>query len=203
MEKYELDQNSKILYKSTRKEPFLVEVPSMHFLMMKGEGHPAGNDFQIACEALFTLSYVIKFEISRKLLNKDYAVSPMEVSWYLDKSQKETQYTWTMMIRQPDFITEELVQRAMDIAREKGKCIAYDRVIFDEVSFGTCIQCFHLGDYNKMNDTLAKMHAFAKEKGLACDQYTHDIYLNDMRKTKVENYKTIMRVKTYEEATVQ
>ena len=50
-----------------------------------------------------------------------------------------------------------------------------------------------------MNDTLDKMIAFAKQHHLNYDQYTHDIYLNDMRKTKPENYKTIMRIRTYEQ----
>lgn len=35
---------------------------------------------------------------------------------------------------------------------------------FGEVDFEHCIQCFHQGDNNLMNDTLAKMTAFATEK---------------------------------------
>ena len=48
-----------------------------------------------------------------------------------------------------------------------------------------------------MNDTLAKMKAFADDNCLTSDQYTHDIYLNDLRKTRMENYKTIMRIRTH------
>lgn len=127
----------------------------------------------------------------------DFKVNPMEVTWYLDKSKGKTEFTWTMMLMQPDFITEKEVEAAIEIAKEKGKQLAFGRMYFGQVDFGRSIQCFHQGDYNLMNDTLAKMTAFASENGLQCDKYTHDIYLNDMRKTKVENYKSIMRVRCW------
>ena len=197
MKKYAFDEKLKVLYKSTKKEPFFVDVPPMNYLTFDGLGHPSEDDFETACEALYTLSYIIKFEIVRKRLDIDYKVCPMEVTWYLDKSKEKTAFSWTMMIMQPEFITEEMISSAMQIAKDKGKMIAYDRISYRSVDFSRCIQCFHLGDYNNMNDTLGKMIAFADEQGVDCDQYTHDIYLNDMRKTKVENYKTIMRIKTY------
>lgn len=196
MKKYELSGNLKTLYRCTKKEPFFVDVPTMNYLTFDGSGHPAQEDFQISCEALFNLSYIIKFEIARKELQLDYKVNPMEVTWYLDKSTEQISFTWTMMIMQPDFVTESMVEKAIRIAREKGKQLAYDRVHFQTVEFVRCVQCFHPGDYRMMNDTLAKMIAFAQKNGLSHDLYTHDIYLNDMRKTKVENYKTIMRIRT-------
>lgn len=195
MKKFQYDDKLKTLYTCTRKEPFLVQVPVMDYLTFDGAGHPAGDDFQLACQTLFTLSYVVKFEIARKRLDMDYHVNPMEVTWYLDKKQDGIDFTWTMMIMQPPFITAEMIADALEIAAAKGKDIAADRVDFQTVDFGRCVQCFHRGDYNKMNDTLAKMQAFAQENSLECDQYTHDVYLNDMRKTKMENYKAIMRIK--------
>lgn len=196
---YELDNNLKTIYRSSKKEPFFVEVPTMSYLTFDGKGHPCEEDFQSASEALFTLSYIVKFEIARKKLNIDYKVNPMEITWYLDKSNDGITFIWTMMIMQPKFIMKEMIRNAIKIAKDKGKNIAYDRVDFKEIEFGNCIQCFHLGDYNKMNDTLEKMIAIAKENNLCYDQYTHDIYLNNMRKTKIENYKTIMRIKTYKD----
>lgn len=197
MEKIEYNDCLKVLYTSTKKEPFFVDVPSMNYLCFSGKGHPSDRDFQTACEALYTLSYLIKFEIARKQLQIDYKVNPMEVSWSLDKSQGSTDFSWTMMIMQPDFVTESTVNDVIEISKAKGKHIESDRVIFKQIEFGKCIQCFHRGDYNNMNDTLAKMKELADENGMTSDQYTHDIYLNDTRKTKIENYKTIMRIKVY------
>ena len=56
MEKYEYDDTLKILYKSTRKTPFFVDVPQMNYITYNGKGHPSGEDFQEACNSLFSLS---------------------------------------------------------------------------------------------------------------------------------------------------
>lgn len=197
MKQYEWSCGLKALYGSTKRTPELIDVPDMNYLTFCGAGHPSEDDFQLACEALYTLSYMIKFEIARKQMDTDYKVQPMEVTCFLDKSSGKTAFTWTMMIMQPDFVTSEIPEQAKLLSRAKGKSIAGDRVALRKVSFGLCVQCFHRGDYNNMNDTLAKMTSFADENGFDCDRYTHDIYLNDTRKTKVENYKAIMRTRVY------
>ena len=195
MNKFELDDDLKILYKSQKKEPFFVDVPAMNYITYDGVGHPAENDFQMACEALFSLSYIIKFKIARQKLNTDYKVNPMEIDWFLDKSTGKISFTWLMMIMQPHFITEKMYSEGIALAKETKPKINYDKVAFETKKYGKCVQCFHAGDYNKMNDTLLKMSDFGKANGYKTEVFTHDVYLNDSRKTKVENLKTIMRVK--------
>lgn len=197
MEQYILEDNIKILYGCKKKEPYLVTVPDMNYLVFNGTGHPEGPDFQLACEAIFTISYILKFELCRKKLSIDYKVNPMEVKWELDKKTGKTLYSWTMMIMQPDFISSAMVDEAMEIAKRTGKKLEYARLKFSSLKGGQGIQAFHPGDYNNMNATLAKMKAFAKQYGFDCDQYTHDIYLNNATKTKTENLKTIMRIMIY------
>ncbi len=89
MDKYILEDELKSLYGCTKKEPYFVEIPGMNYLVFEGTGHPEDKDFQLACEALFTISYILKFEISRKKLSIDYKVNPMEVKWELDKKDRE------------------------------------------------------------------------------------------------------------------
>lgn len=197
MKVIELSDDLKTLYSSTKKQPFIVDVPKLNFLMFDGKGHPAEKDFQLACEALFTISYLIKFEVARKKLNVDYKVSPMEIIWNLEKYKDKISYSWTMMIMQPDIIKEEMIEDAIQISILKQKNIEHDRLYFKESDECKCVQAFHLGEYNKMNDTLEKMILLAKNNSLDYEQYTHDIYLNDSRKTRTENLKTIMRIKVY------
>lgn len=184
----------KTLYKSTKQTPFFVEVPKMNYITYIGTGHPSGPDFQEACNSLFTLSYIIKFKIIKKEKNIDYKVNPLEVNWYLDKSKDKIDFTWKAMIMQPDFISKDDFIKSIKIAKELGKVLDYDNTKFESIDFGKCIQCFHKGDYNNMNDTMYKMQDLAKENNLDFDLYTHDIYLNDSRKTKTENLKSIMRI---------
>lgn len=107
MKKEGYSDTLKVLYTSKKKEPFFVEVPSMNYLTFKGSGHPSEDDFQKSCDALYNISYIIKFHIARKQLEKDYKVNPMEVTWFLDKGKETTTFTWIMMIMQPDFITKK------------------------------------------------------------------------------------------------
>lgn len=194
MKKYGYDDKLKILYKSTKKEPFFVDVPKMNYITYIGKGHPNESDFQEACNSLFTLSYIIKFKIIKKNKEIDYKVNSLEVNWFLDKTKDKINFTWKAMIMQPDFITEEDYIEGVKIAKESGKILNYDNTKFESIDFGKCIQCFHKGDYNNMNSTMYKMQNFAKENNLDFDLYTHDIYLNDSRKTRTENLKSIMRI---------
>lgn len=194
MKKQEYDDTLKLLYRSTKKDPFFVQVPTMNYITFMGTGHPNGKVFQQACEALFTLSYVIKFKICRKEKEIDYKVNPLEVSWYLNKKEDHIEFDWKAMIMQPDFVSEEDFNRAVAICKDSGKELNYNNTTFESISFGKCVQCFHLGNYNKMNDTMYKMQDFTKTNGYGFNLYTHDIYLNDSRKTKTENLKSIMRI---------
>ena len=197
MEQIEESNDLKNLYSCTKKQPIFVDVPELNFLMFDGKGHPAEEDFQLACEALFTISYIIKFKISRKKLDVDYKVNPMEVLWNLEKGNNKILFSWTMMIRQPDFVNNEVLDEAIQIALRKLKKIEHIRLYLKKSTKCKCIQAFHLGEYNKMNETLEKMISLAKSKNLDYKQCTHDIYLNDSRKTKPENLKTIMRLKVF------
>lgn len=195
MEQYEMSEALKLVYGCKKKTPFLVQVPKMNCLTFEGKGHPEEEDFQIACEALYTLSYLLKFEIARKKLDIDFKVSPMEVKWHIDRKDGKASYIWVMMIRQPEFITKDMIDQVIEMAKKKGKQICSDRVEFRTYEEEQCVQAFHKGDYNEMNGTLEKMIQFAKDNHLKYEQYTHDIYLNDSRKTQVQNLKTIMRIK--------
>jgi hypothetical protein len=97
MEKFDFQKELKHLYANTKKVPTLIEVPNMNFIMFNGVGHPNEKDFQTAAKAIFTISYLLKFEIARKKFSKDYKVMPMEVIWELDRSNGLS-FSWTMMI---------------------------------------------------------------------------------------------------------
>ena len=131
MEVIDLKKDLKHLYNSTKKAPAILEVPKMKYLMFDGKGHPNEPDFQIAAEAIYTVSYLLKFEIARKRCNIDYKVMPMEVIWNLSREDKIS-FFWTMMIMQPSFITDEMFSEAIELSIKKGKKIAHERLRFEE-----------------------------------------------------------------------
>ena len=96
------------LYKPPVKEVVEVVVPQMSFLMVDGAGDPnTSAEYGEAIEALFSLSYTLKFAVKKGPLEIDYPVMPPEGLWWADDMSSFTEgdksaWYWTMMIMQPD-----------------------------------------------------------------------------------------------------
>lgn len=192
MQKIDHRKTLKHLYHPSSKTPALVDVPPMNFLMIAGHGKPNGSDFQKAPSALYPLAYVLKFMV-RLACDIDYHVMPMEVCWRINREKKE--FAWTMMLMQPEYVTQELVNEARKKVLHKVEAALLDQVRFETFTEGTCVQFLHIGSYEGMDAALDKMLAVAESQGYAVPvRNSHDIYLNDVRKTKPENLKAIMRL---------
>jgi len=111
MGKIDLKKEMKNLYAPSAKEVTLVEVPAMDFLMADGTGDPnTSANFKAAVEALYRLSYTLKFMV-KKGQGVDYAVLPLEGLWWAEdmeafapETMDKNRWQWTLMIRQPDEI---------------------------------------------------------------------------------------------------
>lgn len=189
--KIDYKKQLKQFYNASRKELSIINVPPMNFLAIDGKGHPDKQEFQDAVQTIYTVAYVLKFMIREKT-GINYGVMPLEANWTLDRKNKE--FYWTMMIMQPELVTRELYKEALEKARLKKNPPALSKIRLEEISEGLCVQVLHVGPYNEMNATLDKMLEFVMKEGYVSGHDTHDIYLNDKRKTKPENLKTIMRL---------
>ncbi len=182
----------KHLYHPSSKVPTLVDIPPMNFLMIDGRGKPNGNDFQKAPSALYPLAYVLKFMV-RLACEVDYHVMPMEVRWRVNREKKD--FAWTMMLMQPEYVTEELVENARQKVLPKVDAGLLERVRFGSFAEGMCVQFRHVGPYEGMDAALDRMLAAAQAQGYVVPvRNSHDIYLNDIRKTKPENLQSVMRL---------
>jgi hypothetical protein len=194
MQKIDHRKTLKHLYHPSSARPSVVDVPSMNFLMIDGRGKPDGSGFQQAAQALFPLAYMLKFKVVRPRLDVDFHVMPMEVRWNVDRQAKS--FAWTMMLMQPDFVSRDMFLEAADRLRvEQEPPAQLAAVRFEKFTEGLCVQLMHTGPYPGMDANLDKMIAFAEANGYAIpERKVHDIYLNDVRKTKPENLKAVMRL---------
>ncbi|HPH94850.1 MAG TPA: GyrI-like domain-containing protein [Anaerolineaceae bacterium] len=182
----------KHLYHPSSDSPALVDVPEMAFLMLDGTGRPNGKAFQEAASALYPLAYTLKF-MAREAYDIDFHVMPMEVRWRVNRETKE--FAWTMMLMQPEQVKAEAVAEARTRAASKVDAALLAQVRFETWQEGTCIQLLHLGPYAGMDAAMQSMVAAADAQGYAVPvQNAHDIYLNDVRKTKPENLEAVMRL---------
>lgn len=198
MQKIDLKRQFKQLYQAPAREPVQVEVPPMNYLMIDGEGDPnTSREYAEAVEALFTLSYTIKFMLKKSQKAIDYSVMPLEGLWWADdmdvftRAEKD-KYKWTAMIMQPPFVTREIVNDAIAEAKKKKKLPALSRVRFDKLAEGTCAQILHVGPFSDEGPTIAKLHAFIDAHGQRAGKH-HEIYLSDIRKAAPEKWKTVIR----------
>jgi hypothetical protein len=180
----------------------VAEVPAMDFLMVDGEGDPGKSEaFTQAVEALFSLSFTIKFAC-KKSGRPDYAVMPLEGLWWADdmtaftaepRGGRRDEWKWTLMIRQPGFITRELVQEAREELRGKKKLPAMGKVRLKSFTEGLSAQLLHVGPFEQEGPEIARIHAEIAARGKKPRGKHHEIYLSDMRRTAPGKWKTILR----------
>lgn len=199
MSKVDYKKELKHLYHASSKEAVLVKVPAMRFLMIDGVGDPnTSKEFQDAVEALFSVSYTLKFMIKNGPSAIDYSVMPLEGLWWVDdmtqfSTDHKDVWKWTLMIMQPEFITENLMNKAIEKAVQKRELPASDKLRFNIYAEDLSAQILHQGPFSAEKPTIDKLHNYIKEKGYQCHGFHHEIYLNDMRKTAPEKLKTIIR----------
>jgi len=199
MEKIDYKKELKHLYKPSAKKVEVVDVPTMNFLMIDGEGDPNRSEsFQDAIEVLYPLSYTLKFMVKKGEIGVDYRVMPLEGLWWADdmssfSAGNKDAWKWTLMIMQPDFITKAMVQEAMEEVKTKKDPVSLPMVRFESFSEGKAAQIMHIGPFSEEGPTIEKVHSFIEENGSRRRGRHHEIYLSDMRRTAPEKWKTIIR----------
>ncbi|MFW9899097.1 MAG: GyrI-like domain-containing protein [Candidatus Thorarchaeota archaeon] len=200
--KVDFKKTMKELYNPSAKEVVMVEVPEMQFLMIDGIGSP--GDSQEYLDALAVLYPVVfKTKFLSKAKGKDYVVPPLEGLWWAENMDDFTEgnrdkWKWTMMIMQPEWITKEMIDEAIDITKEKKPELAklVPKLRLEKYKESKAAQIMHIGPYSEEGPNIQKIHKFIKDKDGKFDGHNfkhHEIYLSDPRKSKPENMKTIIR----------
>ena len=201
MTKIDFKKELKHLYSPPSKEPVIVDVPPMNYLMVDGSGDPnTTQEAKDAIEALYPVAYALKFMV-KKEQGIDYGVMPLEGLWWADDMSQFTTdnkdiWKWTYMIMQPEYVTEALVKRALEQVQKKKNPPALPKVRFASLPEGLSAQIMHIGPFSAEGPTIEKLHSFIREKGYRFDglvQKHHEIYLSDIRKAAPEKMKTVLR----------
>ncbi|MCI8497418.1 MAG: transcriptional regulator [Clostridiales bacterium] len=200
MEKVDYKKREKTLY-FPRQTPMLIEVPRMRMLMTDGVGEPGGGSYQAAIQALYALTFTIKMsKMGEKPLNGyfEYVVPPLEGLWDCGWPERpRTEWKWTSLIRQPEFVDEAAFAWALEQCRRKKPEVDASSVRLEEFDEGLCVQVMHIGAYDDEARSFAKMDAFMAEHGLVRREgipWHHEIYLSDPRRTAPERLKTVLRI---------
>jgi hypothetical protein len=194
-EKLDLAQVYKAEYAATKK-PVLLDIEPATYLAINGKGAPGDETFQDKIAALYGVAFTIK--MARKLTGKgDYAIGKLEGQWWAESRHftevAKEQWLWRMMIRTPEFVSQEDLTQAATLLWERGKSPAVREIVLINLTEGTCVQMLHAGPYERNHETVAVMKEFAEMNGYAPHGRYHSIYISDPRRVPPEKLKTIMR----------
>ena len=179
--------------------PVLVDVPEMAFLMIDGHGDPnTADSYREAIEALYTVSYTVKFAIKRGPAEIDFGVMPLEGLWWAEDPTafsrgERSQWSWTAMIMQPEVVKADIVEEACHEAAAKKPLPALDRLRYERFAEGPAAQVMYVGPYQDEGPTIAALHACIAEHGGTLTGKHHEIYLGDPRRAAPEKLKTVIR----------
>lgn len=206
MDKIDYKKTEKHLYQP--KAPAIVEVPEMVFFAVDGQGDPnTSAAYAEAIELLYGLSFTVKMS---KMGGEtpagyfDYVVPPLEGLWWTDQpgfdgrgQVDKGQFHWTSMIRQPEFVTEEVFAWAKGSLARKKPGLDLSKARFWRWTEGLCAHILHVGPYDAEPATIDKLTLFIGEQGcvpdLSAQRRHHEIYLGDPRRTAPERLRTVIR----------
>jgi hypothetical protein len=186
------------LYRPGR-DPALVDVPELAFLMVDGHGDPnATVAYHEAIEALYAISFTLKFAIKKAPGGVDYAVMPLEGLWWSEDpadflTGAKSNWRWTAMIMQADEVSAEMVADAIDTARRKRTLPAAGRLRLARFHEGMAAQLMHIGPYAEEAPNIERLHAFISAEGYVLRGKHHEIYLGDPRRSAPEKLRTVIR----------
>ena len=97
------------------------------------------------------------------------------------------------MIRQPDFISGDLVRQAQEQVQRKKPNPLFAEIRFGTMQDGLCVEILHVGTYDDEPASFAKMDRFAAAHGLRrLETYHREIYLSNANRVEPCRRKTIL-----------
>jgi hypothetical protein len=178
----------------------IIDIPRMQYLMIDGHGDPnTSQEFQDAITALYPVAYKLKFA-SKQELGKDYVVMPLEGLWWakdmstFTSARDKSQWDFTLMIMQPEWITKDMFDAAVKKVAEKDPPRRLSSVRFEILEEDKCVQTLHVGSFDDETAILKQMHEeFIPQHGLSMTQKHHEIYFSDFRKVTADKLRTLLR----------
>lgn len=202
--KHEWRKKEKSLY-IPKQTPELITVPKQKFFLIKGTGNPNGEEFAEKIGVLYSMAYAVRMMPKQGYTPEgyfEYTVYPLEGVWDLTEEGRKLntlnkdELVYTIMIRQPDFVTDEVVERAMERVRKKKPHPFLTDVIFDTMEDGLSVQMLHMGPYDDEPQTFKQMEIFLENNHLKRTSLLHrEIYLSDFRRVEQAKLKTVLRYK--------
>jgi hypothetical protein len=94
-----------------------------------------------------------------------------------------------MMIMQPSFVANQVIETAIAEVQTKKKLPGIDKLRLEDFAEGICAQILHIGPFSEEGPTIERLHEFIDTRTGRTGKH-HEIYLSDIRRAnpkKLEN----------------
>ncbi|SCI87170.1 Uncharacterized conserved protein [uncultured Clostridium sp.] len=190
-------------YYLPKTKPEIVNIQRLKFIQLKGSGNPNGEEFSEKVGTLYSLAYAIKMMPKKGITPNgyfEYTVYPLEGIWDLKEEARgnetfdKNDLVYTIMIRQPEFVNDEVFKEAIEIAKKKNNNPLLDEVELVSIDEGMCLQMMHIGSFDDEYKSFEIMKQFCDENNLSIKDKAHrEIYISDFRRVPKERLKTVLR----------
>lgn len=195
-----------------KEKPECIDIPPMTFFVLEGRGNPNDAFFGEYIEALYAASYGLRMSYKSKKVPEgyyEYTVYPLEGVWDLSEAGKaqlgeegvsvdhlKDEFVFKLMIRQPEFVSEEWVRENLPLLAKKKRNPLIDKIQLVTLNEGKCVQMLHCGSYDREPESFRSMEAFCRDRGLKRTEKSHrEIYLSDARKVPADKLRTVLRIR--------
>ena len=194
--KYEWKKQEKELY-LPKGEPEVVTVPRQKFFAISGKGNPNEADFAERVGVLYSLAYAVRMMPKSGFTPEgyfEYTVYPLEGVWDGGNVSDKSLFSYTIMIRQPEFVNDEIAEKAIENTKKKKPHEFISEADFTGIEDGLSVQIMHVGNYDSEPVSFAKMNEFIENNGLVRAADNHrEIYLSDPGRVELGKLKTVLR----------
>lgn len=188
-------------------QPELITIPPFKFFSVEGQGNPNDKFFSDYITVLYSLSYAVKMSLKDRMnafSQLDYIVYPLEGIWDISGDAKKNNspsldknsLLFNLMIRQPDFISNDFAKDILQQVRKKKPHPLLDKVRFGTIHEKDSVQMLHVGSYDDEPASFRLMEEFCRTNSLIRESKQHrEIYLSDARRVAPDRLRTVLRFK--------
>lgn len=187
---------------NARTTPDVVTIPARTVLALAGCGAPEGPAFQHSVGALYGVAYTLKFA-RKKAGRGEFKIGPLEARWWIDDPTRRlpdaprSTWRWELRMAVPqDVSAVELTQTIDDAIHKKGGKLEGSldaaRVALSVLSAARVGRVLHIGPYATEAESFARIADAVKGAGLVGGNAHSEVYLNDPRRTKPAQLKTVL-----------
>ncbi|HYL57146.1 MAG TPA: hypothetical protein VEU73_16365 [Gemmatimonadales bacterium] len=180
----------------------VITIPTRTVLALEGQGAPEGPAFQHSVGALYGVAYILKFARKKAGLG-EFKIGPLEARWWVDDPTRRLPdaprdaWRWQLRMAVPqDVSAAELVQAIDDATHKKGGKLEGNReaarIALSVLPAARVGRVLHIGPYAAESESFARIADALKGAGLVGGNAHSEVYLNDPRRSKPAQLKTVL-----------